>query len=59
MKILRYGLKTLDKLDKAKVREKAKVECIIIEEVTIESEPISLNSDLAIAIESFNPLDPF
>jgi len=56
---LRRGLKTLDKLDEAEAREKAGAERVNIEEVTIESKPIPLDSDLAIAIESFDPLDPF
>ncbi|KAH8747581.1 hypothetical protein F5882DRAFT_311876, partial [Hyaloscypha sp. PMI_1271] len=59
MKILRHGLRTLDELDKAKARERTKTERISIEEVTIKSKPIPLDSDLAITIESFNPLDPF
>ena len=59
IKILRRGLKTLDKLDEAEAREKAGAERVNIEEVTIESKPIPLDSDLAIAIESFDPLDPF
>jgi len=59
MKILRRGLKTLDELDKAEAREKAKIEYIITEEATIKSKPIPLDSNLATAIKSFNPLDPF
>ena len=58
MKMLYYSLKTLDKLDEAKAREKAETEYVNIEEAFIESEPIPLDSDLAIIIESFNPLDP-
>jgi hypothetical protein len=57
--MLYYSLLTLDKLDKVEVHEKAEVERINIEEVSIESEPISLDSNLAITIESFNPLDSF
>jgi hypothetical protein len=57
--MLRRSLKTLDKLDKAKAYKKAKAECVIIEEVTTKSELIPLDFDLATAIESFNPLDPF
>jgi len=59
MKILRRGLKTLDKLDEAKACEKAKTERVNTEEVSIESKPIPLDSDLAITIKSFDPLDPF
>ena len=59
MKILRYSLKTLDKLDEAKARKKAKIEYIDIEKVSTKSKSIPLDSDLAIAIESFNPLDLF
>ena len=59
MKILRRGLKTLDKLDEAKACEKAKTERVNTEEVSIESMPIPLDSDLAITIKSFDPLDPF
>jgi non-homologous end joining protein Ku len=59
MKMLRRGLKTLDELDEAKAYKKAKAERVIIEEATIESKPIPLDSDLATTIESFNPLDPF
>jgi len=59
MKMLYYSLKTLDKLDEAKAREKAKTEYINTEEVSIESKLIPLDSDLVTAIESFNPLDPF
>jgi len=59
MKILYRGLKTLDKLDEVEAYKKAEAERINIEEVTIESKPIPLDSDLAIAIKSFNPLDLF
>jgi len=59
MKILRCSLKTLDELDKAKAREKAEIEHTTIKEAATKSEPVPLNSDLVIAIESFNPLDPF
>ena len=59
MKILRRGLKTLDELDEAKAREKAKAEYIIIEEATLEARPTPLDSDLTATIESFDPLDPF
>jgi hypothetical protein len=56
--MLRRSLKTLDELDEAKACEKAETERVIVEEVTIESELIPLDSDLATAIESFDPLDP-
>jgi len=59
MKILYRGLKTLDKLDKAKACEKAETEYITAEEVTIKPKTIPLDSDLVTAIKSFNPLDPF
>ena len=59
MKILYYSLKTLDKLDKAEARNKAKIERIIIEEATTNPKPIPLDSDLATTIKPFNPLDPF
>ena len=59
MKILYYGLKTLDKLDKAKVYEKAETEYIITKEATTKSKLIPLDSDLATTIKSFNSLDPF
>jgi hypothetical protein len=59
MKMLYYSLKTLDKLDKTEVYKKAEAEYINIGEVSAESEPTPLDSDLAITIESFDPLDPF
>ena len=59
IKILRRSLKTLDKLDEAKAREKAEMEHVNTEEASIESKPIPLDSDLATTIKSFNPLDPF
>jgi len=59
MKILHHSLKTLDELDEAEAREKAKTKRVDIEEVSTKSKSIPLDSDLAIAIKSFNPLDPF
>jgi len=57
--MLCHGLKTLDELDEAEACEKAETERVNTEEAVTESEPIPLDSDLAIAIESFDPLDPF
>jgi hypothetical protein len=59
MKILHHSLKTLDELDEAKARKKAETERVTVKEITTKSKLILLDSDLAIAIESFNPLDPF
>jgi hypothetical protein len=59
MKMLYRGLKTLDELDEAETYKKAEIECINIEEISIEFEPIPLDSNLTVAIESFDPLDPF
>jgi hypothetical protein len=49
--MLRWGLKTLDKLDTIEAQEKEDISSLL------EAEP--LDPGLAIALETFNTADPF